>query len=926
MSVLIGRDSELAKVERFLVDEVLTTRLLLIEGAPGIGKTAFLAEVTRLAGRRRYRILQSNPVEAEADLSFAGLGDLLRRVDIGGIDVLPEPQRIALEIALLLRSPDAVQPHPRAVGTGLLSILRDLAAQAPVLLVVDDAQWLDQPSAAALRFAVRRLEGSSVAMIISRRTETAGEVDDWVGGEERTTLALGPLAMGAVHALLSERLRMTLKRSELHRIHQWSRGNPLHALELARAYAEGSVRFDDAVAVPIGLENLLMSRIERLSSETRKGLAAVAASSSLTVDQLSQIMDRTEAANLLGEAVVSGVVEIDQGWVTFTHPLFAAAAYGSVDPIELRGVHRRLAQVTDDPDERARHLAHSIDGRDEAVAEALEKAAENVFRRGAPLVAAGLAQLAGERTPEGNGAARRRRTLAEAEYRFEAGDTLAASGLVTDLIAREDAGPMRAASLSLLARYHHFADGLDGSASYLNSAKDEADDDPRLRFGIEEGLAWNLLLMRSDLRAADRAASDAVTYAEILGDGAAVAEALAVATLTRSALGEEAGDLIERALSLEPHTLQLRVLRHPSFSYGSMLTSLDRFEEAKEVFADLIGRAEAGGDESALPTLLHHLALVECLQGRFPEALKHATEAVSVADQDEQIPARTSALGRLALIHARVGDATAARETADAALGRRDSDGLGPAELSKSMARGGEMAIWARALASLFDGDAAGAANWLLPMAQVFRDAGYQSPGDTRFLPDTVEALVSVGDHEHAAEILGWMETMPVARPAAAAALAMARAMVLAGEADFSGARTHLIEAIDALSRAESPFERGRALLMLGKVLRRSRSKTNARDMLEEAAEQFSRIGAAGWARTARGEAERIGRRPANEFTNAEIRIATLVAEGHSNKEVAQRLFISTKTVEATLTRLYGKIGIRSRTELVRWAIERQAG
>lgn len=925
MSALIGRDSELAAAARWLADET-EQRMLLVNGAPGIGKTVFLHTVTEAADARGHLVLKAQPASVESDLSFAGLGDLLDGGSALDLTVLPEPQRIALEVALLLRSPETATPNLRAVGAALLNVLKGLTIDGPVLVAIDDVQWLDQPSASAIRFVARRLRDQPVRIAITRRTDTGSEVRDWIADEHVGEIELGPLTLGATHALVLDHLGIVLRRPVLRRIHELSRGNPLHALELGRAYASGSIRFEASTHLPLGLEHLVATRVQRLPEATRTGLAAAAAASSPTIHQLSIVLETDDAMGILEPALAEGVVELSQGHIRFTHPLLASAAYSSVQATTVRALHSRLAAITDDPDESARHLAHSIEGPDELVAAALERAADNVFRRGAPFLAAGLAELARDATPSGEIEGMRRRNLAEADYRFEAGDTHAASDLITDLISAEDPGPKRAALLSRLARYQHFAEGLAGSTEYLHRARSEAGDDSQLRFHIEEGLAWNLLLMRSDLESADAAAQNAVQLAEALGDRGSLAEALAVAALTRSALGGEAMDLMERALGLEPATLSLRVLRHPSFSYGSLLTTVDRLEEAHRVFDELIGRAEASGDESALPSLLLHTGLILCLTGEFGEALARAEEAAAVASQDDQIPSQTSALGRVALIHARLGAQEPAEAVAEQAIGLACPDGYDPEQPRSAMARGGEMAIWAMGLAAIFDGRPKEAARLLYPMSEVFREAGYRNPGEMRFLTDTMEALAASGSFEEAHTMVRWMETMPVQRPGAAGTVALAVGLLAAEEGELPKAQGHLIEAVEAFRLAPLPFELGRALLAMGKVQRRSKAKSTARRTLEEAAETFERLGSHGWAKLARDEGRRVGgaRSGTDGFTETELRVAELIAAGLSNKDVASQLFISRKTVEAALTRLYAKIGIKSRTELVRWVMERQ--
>jgi DNA-binding CsgD family transcriptional regulator/tetratricopeptide (TPR) repeat protein len=922
MTVVVGRDKELAAVGTFLSARE-AAGLLLVDGAPGIGKTTFFRAAVDQAIASGYRVLRARPAETEVDLSFSGLGDLLEQGVAADLSILPEPQRAALEVALLIRSPTGTSLQSRAAGTGFLNVLRSLAAERRVLVAVDDAQWLDQASVSVIRFAARRLTSEPVRLLLTRRSGSAPDLGTWIDDVEE--IALPPLTLGAIHAILFDHLGTVQRRPVLRRIHEWSRGNPMHALELGRAFAGGSARFDAASAVPIGLESLVASRIHRLPEQTRCGLAAAAASRSPTTGLIASALEVEDSHPALAPAIADGIVEINGDEIRFTHPLLASAAHASVDRATLKSLHARLAAVVEDPDEGARHLAHSIDGQDTEVAAALERAADNVFHRGAPSLASGLAELARSVTPTEDQAAIRRRTLLEAEYRFEAGDTLAASELVSELVEDTGPGPERAGLWARLARYQHFAHGLSEGAELFKKARAEAGDDQRLRFEIEEGLTWNLLLMRGDLSAADEAAATALRLAEGMDDPAALGEALAVSALTRSALGATDMSLIERSLELEPQMLGMRVLRHSGFSYASLLTSLDRFDEARRVFEDLLSRADAHGDESALPTLLHHIGLIYCLAGDLTTGLSYAQEAAAVAAQDEQVPARISALGRVALIEARRGAPDQAEMWAGQAFKLACPEGFDPADPVLAMSRGGEAAMWAVGLAALFRGQAGVAASFLNPMTDTFRTAGYRQLGEMRFLVDTVDALCASGSSEGARSLVEWMGTMPRERPSGLAAVALARGLLAAAEGDLASAETHLAEAVDAAKAAPLPFELGRALLAHGRVQRRSKAKIGALRTLESAGEVFGRIGSRGWAELAAEEGRRVGggERSVEGLTPTEIRVAELVAAGSTNKEVAQMIYVSSKTVEATLTRIYAKLGIRSRTELVRWVIDR---
>jgi DNA-binding CsgD family transcriptional regulator len=609
------------------------------------------------------------------------------------------------------------------------------------------------------------------------------------------------------------------------------------------------------------------------------------------------------------------MLEVDGADVRFAHPIFAAAVY-ELNALGRAELHARLAELVDDPEQRARHLALANAVPAERVAALVEAGADVARARGSPAAAAELAADAARLTPDDRPDARRRRTLAEADHHFAAGNTAGASTLLDELLASEDDGPRRAEVLARLARIRHFERDIGASVALLNAALEDADDD--VRGEIEEGLAWGMLLARRDLPAAAEHARSAVEVATGRGDDAALAEALAVSALTEFVLGRPWAEAMERALALESSTLHLRVLRHASFAHGYVLSCADEVDGARAVFERLRERAEDAGDDSALPSLLNHLTLVELLAGRWELAAAHASECYDRAVESGQRPTQASILGKSALLAIRRGDPAAARSAARAALG----EGFDPAVPATAMERGGETAAWALASVELELGRPAEAHAILGPLVDALLAAGVREPGELRFLADEIDALAQLGELDRAAALTSELESW-AAREERASALAQAarsRGILEAARGDLEAGLAALELAAEHAARSPLPYERTRTLVALGTLQRRARKRRAARGTLEAAAALADELGAALLAARARDELARIGGRApsGDELTPSERRVAELVAAGRTNREVAGELVVTERTVESALTQVYRKLGVRSRTELAR--------
>ncbi|MBY0277783.1 AAA family ATPase, partial [Candidatus Binatia bacterium] len=374
-SSMVGRDGESRAIDGFLVRAASGPAALVFEGVAGIGKTTVWSCARDRAERAQAIVLSCRAVDAEAKLAFSALADLLEPVAERSLPLLAEPQRVALEVALLRASPQDASPSPRIVAAATLSVLRLLAADGPLVVAIDDQQWVDRASADALAFALRRIGDLPVGVVTSLRV-IDGEAPDPLGlgaafGERLERRALGPLTSGALHHVLRQQLGAVLPRPTLLRVTDVSRGNPFYALEIARELLAAGVRAGPGDPLPVSdsVMALVLRRLERLPARVREVLLVTAALAAPHLDTVRAATSVT-ADDAIERAVRARVVELDATRLRFTHPLLASAVYASALPARRRDVHRRLARIVTDAEERARHLALAAESPDVGVAAA----------------------------------------------------------------------------------------------------------------------------------------------------------------------------------------------------------------------------------------------------------------------------------------------------------------------------------------------------------------------------------------------------------------------------------------------------------------------------------------------------------------------------------------------------------------------------
>ena len=879
----------------------------MLEGEAGIGKTTIWEAGVAAARESPGWVLVSRPAEAEAALGFAGLSDLFEPLPDEVFAALPEPRRHALEVALL-RAPARGRGDVRAVAAAVRDVLGELAAIGRVIVAIDDLQWLDVSSARALAYALRRLEGESVALLATRRSNIEAPLDIRRTFDRAVELVeVGPLGEDELHRLL--RLQgMTFPQPVLARLHAISGGNPFFALELARGVARHADP-GEPLRVPMTLAEATRARVEALPARTRSWLLAAAALAAPTVSVVAATGPDGRGRDPLAAAVRAGVISVDGDRIRFTHPLLASAIYGASTPEQRRSVHEQLADVVADLEERAKHLALAAEREDASSANVLEAAGRRAHARGATHEAAFFRERAGRLTPMATPERRWARLNDAAENYAQSGDYDRARILTEDVIASAPAGVARGHALHAHARIRSNAIQPAEWLALQEEARREAQGDPKLVATIERGLV-TFSIAQLDFDGAARHARASLAAAEEAGDDVALAAALAGVAMADFPLGRGSRlRLLERAVALEPVTADGRLWERPRAILAGRLRDVDRFERSRSLYAEARALAAAAGQEGGRAWLLLGACTLECLAARYDEAARYASEAFEANAELIGQP-RGDAWTMVALVSVYSGDPAAARE--------RLANAGAPIQLRVDV--GCPKADEVAGFLELSLGDMEAAARQLEPVAARMSASGARDPSLFRFVPDLVEALVGVGRHDDALAELERFEQSArgLGRVSALATAARCRGLAVGATGDCDRALGAFEDALRRHDRVVMPFERARTLLALGTVLRRAKQRQAARRSLDEALLEFERLGTPLWADKAKAELGRIGgRRPNRDgLTATEQRIAALVADGLTNREIADRLFVTVKTVEGTLSRVYSKLGLRSRTEL----------
>jgi DNA-binding CsgD family transcriptional regulator/tetratricopeptide (TPR) repeat protein len=893
---VVGRRRELRAIAAFLDADYPGARAVLMRGEAGIGKTAVWDAAVRAALVGGGRVFIARPSEGEQELPYAALADLVGEASVAALAEVPGMQREALEVALG-RSGEARRFDGHLVARGVLELLRIASASKGVLVAIDDVQWLDRPTAAALTFAFRRLRSASIRVLVAERDAGAAAGLPLGLGDWATKLVpIGPMSVTELGAVVAGRFERPLPRPRLEAIARDSGGNPMFAMELAMA-ADGPVR-----TLPLSL----VARLRRLDPADRDVLSLASASLQPSV---SLLLGAGVGREQLQSALATGVIAMSGDRLLFQHPLLATAAYELLLEDERQEVHARLAGAASSAVERGHHLSRSTSELDEGAAGCLDEAADEAALLGDHAGAAAFVLRAGELSIDPGKAAKR---LARAARELElAGDVAAAGALARELVERLPPGLARAEARQTLASCLvgsglSYAEGLAQLELALADAR--ADDATLAEVHLALAEACSGVCRLEESVGHGRAA---VALAERVGDGGIAVRALGEVGFARCMLGD--GVTVEARLALErwDEVVVSTNGYSPRMSLGCVYIHATRFDEAVSLFEAEIEMAEQRGLEPIEVTARGHLAEAQLRSGRWSSALEDAWIAVEHGRQAASGQIVTGASYALAMVQALLGQHEAARETATDALAEAEATG-------DFWFRVSHRAVLGLLAFAEDDPDAAvemlGPA-WALMLGHDLGDLSIFPVGSV-----LGEALVAVRRIDEAVAVAARLRSSPVGGlPWSRAMSGRIEALIASARGDHEQALLAISDTLHAHVDLPEPFEHARTMHVKGRLERNARSWGAARLSFVAALEQFDALGAARWAEKAVADIARLpGRRPATsgDLTTREREIAEFVAAGLANKEIATRLFVSVRTVESNLTRVYAKLGVRSRSEL----------
>jgi DNA-binding CsgD family transcriptional regulator len=898
---IVGRAAELSSLADFLASE-RWPRALVLTGGPGIGKTTLWDAAVARGRERGVRVITARAGGADTRLSFAALIDLLDGIGDEDFAGLPPPQRTALEVALYRAEPSGTPPEAHAIALGLLNVMRSLAARRPLLVALDDVQWLDRASDDALAFAAARLSVEPVAFLLARRPGALSELERALLPTAPERLEVKAPSLDAVRRILSQRLGLTLPRHVLRRLYESALGNPLFVLELGRTVMEdGLPAIGDELPVPDSVEDLLGTRVASLSDPVRRVLLAVALDPALHVGQLASLAE----PDAVDAAVEAGVLVVDGDHVRASHPLLAAAAVRHAHAAERRELHRRLAGVVGEGELRTRHLALAAARPDAELAATVAAAAASASGRGAPRAAVELAEHAVRLTPHED-PERDARVLELAAYLVVAGEKRRLTNLLKPRLLSFPTPAMRVRALVLLTSGE--VRDNDDIQRYLEQALVESGDDMRARASVLADLAENVAVVRVE-RIAEAEAWALEALAATRGAQPELERrALYALAWTRSLGGRAIDDVWERFRSASPDAAY--IAHSPERVAGQRLVWRGEIAAARAVLTRQLADADERGEPSSYALQRLHLCELELRAGEWDPAEQLLDEWAESADREllhwpmyERCRALL-AVGR--------GLPDEARRWGTEAEIRASAAGVRWDRLE---------ALRALATAELLVHEVDRAAEWLHEVWEHTVREGVRDPGVFPVAPELVEALVERGELERARAVTARLEQLaeeqdhPWGRVTARRCASQTALALVYDDA----AATDLEHTAETYTRLGLRFDAARSLIALGREQRRSRKWGAARATLRRAEAAFDELQSPGWAEQARSELERVGARrpsPAGELTPTERRVADLAAQGLANKEIAQALVVSVSTVEFHLSNTYAKLGVRSRTQL----------
>lgn len=899
--MLIGREAERRAIAGLVAGaRVGTSGVLLITGEPGIGKTALVDEAATLAAG--LRVLRARGTEAEQAIPFGGLLQLLRPA-LGELDRIPAPQRDALAAALALGSGSEVDRF--AVGAATLSLLCRYAEPAPVAVLVDDAQLLDRPSAEALLFAARRLLADPIVLLVAARSDESHPF----GAGDLPRLRLGGLDLAAAQQLVQGRhVDQFIPVDLVARLHRTVAGNPLALLELT-SDPEQLQRVAPGVPVPVPalLAEAFAARADRLSPDARTALlvASVEDGDLGIVARACGELGVEVAA--LAEAEHASLVSIAAGRVEFRHALVRSAIYASAAAADRRTVHGAVAAALAgyDADRRAWHLSETVLGTDDEVARAMDVAAAHAVERGAHAIAATAYERAARLT-EGL-QDRAVRLVAAGRAGWSAGMPERADALLDEALALEPPLPVRAQADEVRGDIAAKCGSPVRARDILTAAADEVGD-PAIAIGLL-GDVINACFLLGDAAGGLRAADEIDGLLRRVEDPSARIIGLLASGVAKVLAGRNGTDQIREAVALAPSVELKRDRRRQIWMVLAPLflretgTGRALVQDAMRERRDQVGLG-------TLPALLFQLARDDATTDRWADAAASYDEGARLSRETGQTTELAICLAGQAWLAAHRGREEECRELAAEAI-----------EIctERQIHLGLLWSLFALGDLELGRADPAAALAQYERLNEMLGSVGVLDP-DLSPAPELVEVYLRLGRADEAAEAA---RTFAVRAGEKGQPWALARAARASALVASDGAERLFEEALGWHERTLDVFETARTRLAYGAWLRRDRRRVDARTQLRLAVSAFDQLGAPAWADQAANELKATGetarrREPstADELTPQERQIALLLADGQSIREAAARLFLSPKTVEYHLRKVYAKLAIHSRTEL----------
>ncbi|MFF5297232.1 AAA family ATPase [Paractinoplanes globisporus] len=908
---LLGREDHLSACQIAWRSAQCASAAVLV-GAPGIGKTSLLRAATADAAAAGGQVLATTGLRAEADVPLGNLADLLDPAVREVLDQLPDPQASALRFTLRMTADDH-EVDGFLLVRAVTNALRALCVRRRVVLAIDDAQWLDPDTARLLCLAATWLRDLPIGWLVAVR---AGHEGSGIArtvlhelAQDAVTIAVPPLDDAILYHLVTERFPGPWPTGVIRRVVTLSGGNPYTALELARETA-ASGRHD--ARVPPTLADSLRARLLRLSLVATEVVRFAALTQQPTRRLLRSLLGESADA-AIEQAVRLEVLEYREPTevVRFTHPLVTEVVLRSMDRSARRTAHRMLASVVSDPDEAAGHLAEGTDGPDEEVAALVADVAWRMSRRGMLAGAVVLAEAALRLSPDGASLAAWNRRIDMLEILERADERERARVLAAQWIAEDppDEDVVR-------GRLTFFRSLLEPayavSCELLAEAVEQLAADPA-KHAYTSALLANWLMGEWKFEAARPLAEQAVRVArtterpDILRWTLGVQARLAAATPL-----PEAGRLLQEAVDLPGWDPTEIPMLTPEATLGLWHLERGELSAARSRLEQVHQASEQSGHTHGLVSSLQCLMLVEFAAGRWAQADEYAL-AILQNSTVHGVEFTTDRYVVRTLVPAGRGHTAEVRGTVTEALATNVvNDSIVDLILLRGIAAHLELSI----------GDPAAAVAWLDPVAESMWGHAFGNILMTGIETDLIESYARVGRTGEAADRLNWFRTKAdlLDNPLAQIAAARCRAVLDLATGDAAKAAADLEAMLPAARQSEVPIELGRFLLILGTARRRARLRRAATAALDETVRLLEKLGADGWAGQARAERAKLAHSTDGPLTPTEQRIVELVELGNTNAEIAAILLLREKTIEANLTRIYRKRGVRGRVDIARRA------